>query len=775
MKKYFSGILIIMLFVQISVYAQNTFPANGSAGIGTNAPAASSLLEIKSTTKGMLIPRMTSTQRNAIAAPATGLLIYQTNSTPGFYYYTGTAWTAIKTTAGWGLNGNSGTSITNFIGTKDAKPLQFKVNNQLSGKLDYSANANTSYGYKTLINNTGVNNTALGYQSLGSTTTGGYNTAVGTYSLLNNTLGYQNTAIGSNALVSNQTGNENSALGYGALLNNTTGSGNIAIGNVALNHNTTGNENTAMGVYALYNNTTGGGGVAYGAYALQGNTTGTNNTAIGNSALFSNTSGSNNVANGAGALSSNSYGTENTAIGKWALFSNTGGASNSAHGAEALYSNTTGLLNTANGYRTLYQNTTGNYNTANGSYSLLFNTVGNQNTATGLNSLQKNTTGSYNTANGSGASYSNTTGNYNTATGYNALYSSTTTDDNTAYGANSLYYNTSGFANVANGTSALYNNTTGFGNTACGYRSLYLHPEGVTNTGIGDFAEVSTNGIVGATALGSFSVSNATYKIVIGQSGQATMVIGGYKPWSNLSDGRFKEDVKENVPGLEFINALRPVTYVVDVDKLNHHITAQMPDSMARHYYPDADAIAAAKKNIQTGFIAQEVEATAKKIGYQFDGVNAPTNPTDNYSIAYSQFVPSLVKAVQEVDKENSELKNKVSSLEKTIQQMQQCLNVLCDKNDNENKSYIENNSLQIQIAPNPTNGEAQITISGNEKLQNLTIKIIDGAGKLVRSFYASNNSSTFTFDAQLLSKGTYIVQLLNDNEILKTEKLIVQ
>ncbi|MBK8846006.1 MAG: T9SS type A sorting domain-containing protein [Bacteroidetes bacterium] len=279
----------------------------------------------------------------------------------------------------------------------------------------------------------------------------------------------------------------------------------------------------------------------------------------------------------------------------------------------------------------------------------------------------------------------------------------------------------------------------------------------------------------GSSSFGHSALSNADNKIVIGASGIATMVIGGYKPWSNLSDGRFKEDVKENVPGLEFINALRPVTYVVDVDKLNHHITSQMPDSIASHYYPDANAIAAAKKNIQTGFIAQEVEATAKEIGYQFDGVNAPTNPTDNYSIAYSQFVPSLVKAVQEVDKENSELKNKVSSLEKTIQQMQQCLNVLCDKNDNENKSYIENNSLQIQIAPNPTNGEAQITISGNEKLQNLTIKIIDGAGKLVRSFYASNNSSTFTFDAQLLSKGTYIVQLLNDNEILKTEKLIVQ
>lgn len=761
--------IIICLLANLAIVkAQNIFPANGSAGIGTNAPASSSLLEVKSTTKGVLIPRMTKTQRDAIATPATGLLIYQTNSTPGFYYHTGTTWTALKTTAGWGLKGNAGTApATNFIGTTDAQPLIFKVNNQASGTLDFNSNANTSYGYKTLISNTAPNNTALGYQSLGSNTIGGYNTAVGTYSLLNNTTGYQNTAVGSNALISNQTGNENSALGYGALLNNTTGSGNIAIGNVALNHNTTGNENTAMGVYALYNNTTGGSSVAYGAYALQENTSGANNTAIGNSALYDNTLGSNNVAIGFGALSSNSIGTENTANGKFALFSNTGGSSNSALGSEALYSNTTGLLNTANGYRALYQNTTGNYNTANGSYSLLFNTIGNQNTAMGLNSLQKNTTGSYNTANGSGAHYSNTTGNNNTATGYNALYSSATTDDNTAYGANALYYNTLGFDNVAMGSSALYNNTTGFGNTACGYRSLYLHPENVTNTGIGDFADVSTNGIAGATALGAFSISNATYKIVIGQSGQATMVIGGYKPWSNLSDGRFKEEVKENVPGLEFINQLRPVTYTVDVNKLQHHITAQMPDSIARHYYPTEEAIVAAKKNIQTGFIAQEVEATAKEIGYQFDGVNAPQNPTDNYSIAYSQFVPSLVKAVQQLDKENTELK-------KQLLQMQECLNVLCENNDRI-KNVNNENSIQIQIAPNPTNGIARITISGNEKMQNLTIKVLDSAGKLIRSFNATSTSTSFEFYTQSLSKGTYTVQLLNQQELLKSEKLILQ
>jgi hypothetical protein len=49
-------------------------------------------LDVKSTDKGILIPRMTAAQRGAIASPATGLMVYQTDATAGFYYYDGTAW-----------------------------------------------------------------------------------------------------------------------------------------------------------------------------------------------------------------------------------------------------------------------------------------------------------------------------------------------------------------------------------------------------------------------------------------------------------------------------------------------------------------------------------------------------------------------------------------------------------------------------------------------------------------------------------------------------------
>ena len=96
MKKIFT--LAIALTICCAINAQtNIFPATGSAGIGTTSPDPSSVLEVVSTSKGILIPRMTKNQRDAIPIPSTGLLIFQTNSTPGFYYYSGNAWVAVST------------------------------------------------------------------------------------------------------------------------------------------------------------------------------------------------------------------------------------------------------------------------------------------------------------------------------------------------------------------------------------------------------------------------------------------------------------------------------------------------------------------------------------------------------------------------------------------------------------------------------------------------------------------------------------------------------
>ena len=97
-----------LVIISLSVLAQNV-------GINTDGttPNASAMLDIKSNNKGLLIPRMIKTQRDAISSPATGLTIYQTDGTPGYYYYNGSAWIQLS---GWKLNGNSGTnSANNFI------------------------------------------------------------------------------------------------------------------------------------------------------------------------------------------------------------------------------------------------------------------------------------------------------------------------------------------------------------------------------------------------------------------------------------------------------------------------------------------------------------------------------------------------------------------------------------------------------------------------------------------------------------------------------------
>jgi microcystin-dependent protein len=57
-----------------------------------SSPNSSAMLEVKSTTKGMLVPRMTSTERGQIASPAAGLLVYQTNAPAGYYFFSGTVW-----------------------------------------------------------------------------------------------------------------------------------------------------------------------------------------------------------------------------------------------------------------------------------------------------------------------------------------------------------------------------------------------------------------------------------------------------------------------------------------------------------------------------------------------------------------------------------------------------------------------------------------------------------------------------------------------------------
>jgi len=109
----------------------------GQVGINTTTPEASAALDITSTSSGLLIPKMTQAQKTAIASPATGLLIYQTNATAGFYYYDGSAWVTFGGGSGWALTGDAGTTVgTEMIGTLDAQDLVITANSSEAMRID---------------------------------------------------------------------------------------------------------------------------------------------------------------------------------------------------------------------------------------------------------------------------------------------------------------------------------------------------------------------------------------------------------------------------------------------------------------------------------------------------------------------------------------------------------------------------------------------------------------------------------------------------------------
>lgn len=130
----------IMRLVAVIVFitALPHMASSQSLSINTDGSTAhaSAMLDVKSLTKGLLIPRMSRTERDAIAAPATGLIIFQNApDSIGFYYYNGSSWSWLLSNSNtdslaWKTGGNGGTVPgTNFIGTTDNKDLVIKTNN----------------------------------------------------------------------------------------------------------------------------------------------------------------------------------------------------------------------------------------------------------------------------------------------------------------------------------------------------------------------------------------------------------------------------------------------------------------------------------------------------------------------------------------------------------------------------------------------------------------------------------------------------------------------
>ena len=948
MKKHIVfSLFFLSLFTPIYNQTTNKFPKNGSAGIGTTVPNNSAILEMVSTNKGVLVPRMTQLQRDAIASPATGLLIYQTDIIAGFYYYSGTAWTAVganttlsnlnATTAinsnllpnasgtlnlgsnafkwnniylnalkiggatqtsafipytsgtginitgttitniapdqtvvlsgggatiitgsypnftisstdnnttynagsglsltgntfdntapdqvvtltgtggttisgsypdftinssgggsGWSLTGNAGTiDGTDFIGTTDSAPINFRVNNENAGRID-GLNDNLMLGHFSGNSSIGNNNIALGSYTMNLSSAVAYNIAIGNYTLFSNTTGGANTAIGYRALFYNETGGSNIGIGYYSNGSTTgsdnigigyeagagfyTGSGNVAVGD--LSGGSSGDQNAAFGFRALSQGGSGNLNTGIGSYSLYANF-GDNNTAIGANTLGSNTSGNNNTAIGfaADVVSGNLHNA--TAIGYNAKV----GTSNSlVLGGTAVDAVNVGIgtpsptcrLEVVGGNAKINELNIGTGgtntdpyvfgNTCLGLYCLNMN-EGSANTAVGNQALSQNVNGAANTAIGGGSMNYNTDGYENTAIGYASLQVNSIGNNNTVVGVAALHINSEGNFNNALGSWALGSNNVGNNNIALGYYALYSNTSGNNNTAVGNYSYNNNySQFSNSTALGYGTEISADNQIRLGNIDITS--IGGFTDWTNISDKRFKKDINNKVPGLEFITKLNPVTYHLDMDAIASFL--KTPDSLR---LKESEQIKGSI--LQTGFIAQEVEKAAEEIGYDFSGVDKPKNENDYYGLRYAEFVVPLVKAVQELDSLNTYQQSEIDTLKSQIAMLTSIINT-ANLNDGVISVGIENtdNVMLGQNIPNPFDHSTLIPFRIPKGCSDASILISNvGEGKVITAVPISCEETHISFDAGELASGTYTYSLIVDGVVIGTKQMVL-
>jgi trimeric autotransporter adhesin len=343
MKKLIAPV-IIFLVITSAAFPQVSVNTTG------NPPDPSSMLDVQSTSSGLLIPRMTTSQRTGILSPANGLIVFDNDYGSLCFFRAGVWRIAAAVNEGSGstnhvafwsasgsLSGNSNfywDNSSSRLGIGTVSPNQqleitgsfrFPSTTTPTTGVIYKGTAPFIHNYKP-AGRTGANtfvgefagnfsmsgsnvweascNTVAGYFAMNNNSSGYNNTAVGAYTMMSNTTGYKNTAVGYNSLMTNSTGYNNTAIGSLVLDNNTLGYFNTGCGNEALFANTKGNYNTAVGESTLQNDTTAIGNTALGASALDSYVNGNYNTAVGYLADVSAMTLTNTVVIGYNAIAS---------------------------------------------------------------------------------------------------------------------------------------------------------------------------------------------------------------------------------------------------------------------------------------------------------------------------------------------------------------------------------------------------------------------------------------------------------------------------------------
>lgn len=413
--------------------------------------------------------------------------------------------------------------------------------------------------------------------------------------------------------------------------------------------------------------------------------------------------------------------------------------------------------------------TTGTQNTGTGFNSLLTNTSGSYNTANGFSAMRNNVTGSYNASYGSESMYSST-GSYNAAMGYQTLYYNQSSY-NTASGSYALNGNTTGSFDAANGFAALYLNTSGSYNTGAGAYAAYSNTTGSGNTALGYFADMGASSLTNATAIGYNAVATASNQVMLGNSSVTSVKAAGSVVI--YSDGRFKKDIQDDAHGLDFINKLRPVTYHYDIHSLDGHIKGKKTKAKVGEQSvngTDEKAMANKEKKLYSGFIAQEVEKAAKELDYEFSGLYIPETDVDVYGLSYSDFVVPLVKAVQELDKENKLLREELDDLKEKLNNLSELVNNDGPGgNSNTSAAYLQTN------IPNPASGSTIIRYFIPESSTSAYLVISDAKGAVLKNMVINGKGKgQMNLNVHGWSAGSYNYTLKIDGKLVTTKKMII-
>ncbi|MGB3077958.1 MAG: tail fiber domain-containing protein [Saprospiraceae bacterium] len=488
--------------IVLTVFSGLTFTSriSGQVSISTSGapPHPSTIYEVKSTTRGLLIPRMTSFQRISINNPAAGLMVYDI-PLKTYYYNSGTSWISLK----------QGIIAADADG--DTRIWVEKNPNENMIRIDLE-------GTESLVLRRNVSGVTLVEPA-------GTNCSIGDSTGLNITSGINNSLLGFKAGYEISTALSNTVMGHKALYATTSGNANVSIGSYSLFTNQVLKNLVAVGDSALYSNN--------GSLAIH-------NTAIGHAALVSNSEGHDNSF--IGFRSGNSlHGNNNTGIGMHASYHNGSGDNSCVAGFEAGFTegfaDGMSICGTQAGYGGNFQSDAallgagaGVQNmdswTVGGGFLALFNgCVWNQ-IAIGRESLYSMTSGEGCLGIGTYALHENTTGGRDIGIGDSVMYHSTSSFENTALGKNALRNNWNGKSNTILGINCIGNNqiVSSYSSNVCIGADVMSQGSGShSNVGIGKNAlfdseadsqvaigdEVLTyHGTIGSTAIGSQSLSN---------------------------------------------------------------------------------------------------------------------------------------------------------------------------------------------------------------------------------------------------------------------------